>query len=79
MWGSSSDVPSEQLSVFVPSQVTRHCAISRFQMSQVYGLDEVANVTTRSLSDVLYEAILNELGDDEQSIRDAETGSSREP
>jgi hypothetical protein len=31
------------------------------------------------LSAVVYGAILNELGDDEQSIRDAEAGSPREP
>jgi hypothetical protein len=50
---------------------SRHCAISRFQMSLVSDLDEVANVTTEWLSTVLYGAILNELGDDGHSIRDA--------
>jgi hypothetical protein len=48
-------------------------------MSLVSDLDEVANVTTEWLSTVLYGAILNELGDDEHSIRDAEADSSQEP
>ena len=48
-------------------------------MSLVFDLDEVANVTTEWLGTVSYGAILNELGDDEHSMRDLEVGSSREP
>ena len=48
-------------------------------MSLVSDLEEVANVRTEWLSTVLFGAILNEMSNDEHSIRDEEYGSSGEP
>jgi hypothetical protein len=48
-------------------------------VSLVSDLDEVANVRTEWLSTVLFGAILNEMSNDEHSIRDEDNRSSGEP